>query len=151
MEKIKIMNDIILHVRVPAGASKEEVLKALTEEVERNMEFESEDERVRKTLVQLVEDAWAGRETAEVSDEKVYHACLAYLEKQKEWSEGKCLEGVLDYEDLSQLELAIAAYWEKNRHRYFVTCEHQRQVLMKLYALAGYDYNDFNHEWEDEK
>lgn len=63
----------------------------------------------------------------------------------------KCLEGILDYDDISQLELAIAAYWKKYCHRYFVTCKHQRQVLMKLYALAGYDYNVFNHEWEDEK
>ncbi len=37
MEKIKNMKDLEFHVRVPAGASKEEVLKALTEEMERQI------------------------------------------------------------------------------------------------------------------
>lgn len=63
----------------------------------------------------------------------------------------KCLEGVLDYDDLSQIELAVAVYWEKNRKRYPVTCEHQKKVLQKLHSLAGYDYNEFTHKWEDEK
>ena len=56
MEKIKNMKDLEFHVRVPAGVSKEEVLKALTEEVEREMEFEfeSEDERIRKKLHEVI-------------------------------------------------------------------------------------------------
>ena len=45
---------------------------------------ESEDERIRKVFIQLVQDAWGGRPTAAVSDKRVYDACISLLEKQKE-------------------------------------------------------------------
>ena len=194
MEKIKNMYDFEFHVRVPAGASKEEVLKALTEEVERKMAFESEDERIRKEIIGYLESKVA---TAEETELLYFERWIAYLEEQKEqqpaeWSEEdelmlnwaiecchktfgeyprkaelwlkslrpqphwkpseeKCLAGVLDYDDLSQIELAVAVYWKKNRKCYPVTCEHQKKVLQKLYSLAGYDYDEFTHEWEYEE
>lgn len=75
---------------------------------------------------------------------------LAYLEKQREATPETCLKGIFDFDDISQLELAVNCYKEKKGHAYPVTVEHQHEVLMKLYDLIGIDREALDQDKDDE-
>lgn len=76
-----------------------------------------------------------------------------WLEKQKEQREATpetCLKGIIDFDDISQLELAVDCYKEKKGRAYPVTVKHQHEVLMKLYDLIGIDREALDQDKEVE-
>ena len=109
---------------------------------------ESEDERIRKFICSII-DNLEPKDFVGVKKMKV----LDYLEKQKEQREATpetCLKGIFDFDDISQLELAVDCYKEKKGRAYPVTVKHQHKVLMKLYDLIGIDREALDQDKEVE-